>query len=382
MDASPERASQDAAALPLETACGQLLCVGFDGTALPEELEVELARGDRGGVILFRRNIASLATATGPTVDVEAVARLNDAIAAAAPESLPLLISVDQEGGRVKRLGAPVLQVPPMRALGARDEGFVERVAEAVGRELVALGFTMSFAPVLDVDSNPANPIIGDRSFARDPATVARLGIAYARGLSRAGLLSCGKHFPGHGDTEEDSHLSLPRVRHDRARVDAIELRPFREAAKAIDAVMTAHVVFDALDADVPATLSPRIVRTLLRDELGFSGVCISDDLFMKGISPSGGEDVREIADAAVRSIEAGCDLLLVCHPGPAAAAAQDALFHRARRDDAFEARVREACARGLAMRRRAPSRAVVDRAALESVLASSREVAKELAAL
>jgi beta-N-acetylhexosaminidase len=338
----------------LEVACGQLLFVGFDGTELPTEVERAFSRGHRGGAILFRRNVT----------DLDQVARLNAALIAACPVELPLVIGVDQEGGRVKRLGPPALQVPPMRLLAARGEETVERVAYAVGRELAAIGFSMSFAPVLDVDSNPKNPIIGDRSFGSDPETVARMGLAYARGLARARVLSCGKHFPGHGDTEEDSHLSLPRVRHDRARIDAIELAPFR-AAKHLDAFMTAHVVFDALDPGVPATLSKKTVTTLLRDELGFEGVCISDDLFMKGISPSGGSDVAELADAGVRAVEAGCDLLLVCHAGPAADAVHAALIARAKTDRAFEARVREAFARGLAMRKRCPARVAEDRASI-----------------
>ncbi len=316
----------------LEVACGQLLFVGFDGTELPPPLRDALSRGHRGGVILFKRNIGAR---------MLEVARLNAAIAGAAPRELPPLIGVDQEGGRVKRLGPPVLQVPPMRSF--TSAAVVEQVAFAVGQELAALGFTMSFAPVLDVDSNPQNPIIGDRSFSREPAVVAELGAAYARGLARAGILACGKHYPGHGDTEEDSHLSLPRVRHDRARMDAVELFPFRAVFPLLPSVMTAHVVFDALDPEHPATLS-RAVMSLLRSE--FAGVIISDDLFMRGVSPSGGADVREIADAAVRAVDAGCDMLLVCHAGPAADAAHEALLARARADAAFAERVRESFAR------------------------------------
>lgn len=353
-------------AVSLDVACGQLLFVGFDGTELPRELGDALSRGHRGGVILFKRNISRNETGPLPDgIDLVAVAKLNAAIVAAAPRDLPPLIGVDQEGGRVKRLGPPVLQVPAMRTFGDKDQAVVEAVAHAVGEELAALGFTMSFAPVLDVDSNPNNPVIGDRSFSRDPEGVARLGIAYARGLSRAGVLACGKHFPGHGDTEEDSHLSLPRVRHDRARIDAIELAPFRAAIAAgvLPSIMTAHVVFDAIEADVPATLSRRAMIDLLRHELGFEGVCISDDLFMKGVSPSGGADVREVADAAVRAIDAGCDMLLVCHAGPAADAAHAALLERAKGDAAFAARVREAFSR--IQRMRTTPRPIVDEAEL-----------------
>ncbi len=333
----------------IDVVCGQLLFVGFDGLELPAPLAAAFGRGHRGGAILFKRNVRQL----GDAIDLDQVAALNASIQAAAPGDLRPFLGVDQEGGRVKRLGSPVLQVPPMRSFGDKPPAVVEEVARAVGDELAALGFNMSFAPVLDVDSNPSNPIIGDRSFARDPETVAKLGIAYARGLGRAGILACGKHFPGHGDTEEDSHLSLPRVRHARARIDAVELAPFREAfdAKVLPSIMTAHVVFDALDPGVPATLSPYTMQRLLREELRYDGVCMSDDLFMKGVSPSGGADATEVARASVRAVEAGCDMVLVCHAGPAADACHAALVERAERDTGFAARAREAFGRVQAMR-------------------------------
>jgi beta-N-acetylhexosaminidase len=378
--------------LSLERLCGQLLVVGFDGTSLsdaPEELAVRLASGERAGVIVFKRNVGVSADGA---LDVERLLALNRAIALATPTELPALISVDQEGGRVKRLGAPVLQVPPMRLLGARTSAEIHAVARQVGRELKSLGFTMSFAPVMDVDTNPDNPVIGDRSFSRDPAEVTRCALAYARGLAEGGVLTCGKHFPGHGDTELDSHLALPRVRHDRARIDAIELAPFRDAIEQLasegpsgprlDALMTAHVLFDALDAGVPATFSPKIVREVLRDRLGFSGVCISDDLFMRGVSPAGGDEPHEVAVAAIRAVEAGCDLLLFAHEGPAVRAAHGALIARCRADSAFLARAREGFERALAMRQRARPE-VADREALDACLfgAERRNVETLLAA-
>lgn len=373
-------AARDAARYPasmaefsraLEVTCGQLLVVGFDGTAMPPKLADALGRGERGGVILFKRNLAQ----RDGFVDLAQVVELNGAIVDACPPALPPLISIDQEGGRVKRLGPPLLQVPPMRAVAAAlDDDAIEAIALAVACELAALGISMSFAPVLDVDTNPRNPVIGDRAFASDAPRVISAGLAYARGLARGSVLSCAKHFPGHGDTELDSHLALPRLRHDRARLDAIELAPFHAAAAAgVPSVMTAHVVFDALDSGVPATLSRRVVHQLLREELGFRGVCFSDDLFMKGISPSGGADPQEVAQLGVRAIEAGCDALLVCHEGPAADATLAALVARARDDAPFRARCEEACGRFLAMRRAVPARPVRDREALEAILAGAR---------
>ncbi len=366
----------------IEVTCGQLLVVGFDGLTLPASLAVSLARGERGGVLSFRRNVGQ----RDGRVDLAQVAALNAAIVDACPSELPPLIAVDQEGGRVRRLGPPLLQVPAMRAVAAAlDDGALEELARAVALELAALGFSMSFAPVLDVDTNPENPIIGDRAFGATVDRVSAAGLAYARGLARGGVLSCAKHYPGHGDTELDSHLSLPRVRHARARLDAVELAPFRAAAEArIPSVMTAHVVFDALDEGVPATLSRRVVHDVLRSELGFEGVCFSDDLFMRGVSPSAGADPREVADVGVRAIDAGCDALLVAHEGPAAEATLGALVERARRDAAFRARCEEARARFVEMRRKVPPSPSRSLGALEAAVTSeaSRSAAEALRAL
>jgi beta-N-acetylhexosaminidase len=171
------------------------------------------------------------------------------------------------------------------------------------------VGFHQNYAPVLDVDSNPDNPIIGNRSFSRDPNRVARLGAAFIDGLQSAGVAACGKHFPGHGDTSVDSHLELPSLPHDMERLMSVELVPFRAAARAgVASIMTAHVLFEALDSDHPATLSEKVLVPILRNELGFDGVIVSDDLEMMAIA-----DHYGIEEAAVRAIRAGCDQLLIC---------------------------------------------------------------------
>ena len=366
----------------LSTVCGQLLVVGFDGTTLPNDLRDALAKGERGGVILFKRNVQSI---DGRETDIVQVAQLNAAIVAASPSSLPPLISIDQEGGRVKRLGEPVMQLPPMRVLGdLGDVALVSAIGRAVGLELAALGFNMSFAPVLDVATNPANPIIGDRAFGADPRTVMRCGVAYLRGLQAASVLGCGKHFPGHGDTELDSHLALPRVRHGRKRLDEIEIPPFRAAIGAgVAAVMTAHIVFDALDAGAPATLSRAVVGSLLRAELGFEGLCISDDLTMQGVSPSGGKEPAEVAKVAVEAVEAGCDVLLVAHEGEAVCAAHRALVARAEKDARFRTRCVQSFERFARIKRMAPPRPVTDERRLREIVGgpASLEVMAQLAA-
>lgn len=278
---------------------GRLFTAGFEGTEPSAEL-LALIEAGLGGVILFQRNVES----------PEQVLRLTAALKRAA-RPRRLVISVDQEGGRVARLrGKPWATIPPMRVVGAAAdaEQRARRVAALLARELRAVGIDMDFAPVLDVDTNPANPVIGDRAFSRDPSVVARLGAAFIEEMQRGGVAACGKHYPGHGDTDLDSHLALPRVGHDAARLAAVELPPFRAAARAgVAAIMTAHVVCDALDPTLPATLSNAAIRPL-REEIGFDGVLVSDDLDMGAVA-----DHWPQPEAAWRAIAAGCDHVLVC---------------------------------------------------------------------
>ncbi len=286
----------------LHAQVARMFMVGFPGTTLEaagEEFRA-LVRDGIFGAILFRRNVES------PEQTAQLCASLKSLAAR------PFILSVDQEGGRVARLrGGPFTSMPPMRELGQRgDEGLAERAGRLLAYELRAVGFDWDFAPVLDVDTNPANPVIGDRSFAREPELVGRLGVALARGMESGGVASCGKHFPGHGDTAQDSHLELPRLPHDMARLREVELVPFRAYAEAkLASLMTAHVVFDAVEPEVPATLSARVMEGLLRRELGFEGVMVSDDLEMKAIADNYG-----VGEAAVLGTLAGVDLFLVCH--------------------------------------------------------------------
>jgi len=252
-----------------------------------------------GGVIFFSRNIEAPEQVAELSYDVQSLAT-----------ELPLWVSVDQEGGRVARLKAPFTVWPPMATLGrSGDETLASRFAAALAAELRAVGITLDYAPVLDIHTNPRNPIIGDRALAESADQVARLGAAIVRGLQENGVAACGKHFPGHGDTSVDSHLELPLVEHPPDRIRRVECVPFRAAIAAdVAFIMTAHVLVPALDEDHPATLSPRIVQAILRDELGYQGVILSDDLEMKAIAKT-----YAVPEAAVQAIAAGCDGLLVC---------------------------------------------------------------------
>jgi beta-N-acetylhexosaminidase len=348
---------------------GQVLTAGFGGKDAPAELLRPCARGELGGIVLFKRNL-------GVMHEVSAlVARFVEA----APPDWPLLVAVDQEGGRVARLGPPVLKLPPMRALASLDDvDLTTRAARLLGRQLRALGFTMNFSPVLDVDTNPQNPVIGDRSFGRTPEHVIRHALAFAAGLEApGGVLACGKHFPGHGDTDLDSHLALPRLAHARERLDSVELGPFRAARGKLSAIMTAHVVFDALAPDRPATLSREVITDLLRGELGFDGVIFSDDLEMKAIA-----DHYGIEHAACLAIEAGCDNLLVCSRPDWLDRARHALEKRAEKDAKFAVRLADAAARSVAMRKRCRPEPITDATALARALCAdeARELGEEIA--
>jgi beta-N-acetylhexosaminidase len=317
---------------------GQLLSVGFEGTTAPAELLARIAASEIGGVMLFRPNIA----------DPSQLASLVATLRAAAPAEAPLLVSIDQEGGVVQRLRAPATVWPPMLGVGAAgDPARTTAVGRALGEELAALGIGWNFAPVLDVHTNPANPVIGDRAFGTTPATVVTQALAFWRGLRGAGLVGCGKHFPGHGDTHTDSHHDLPVVPHDLERLRRVELAPFAAAARAgMEALMTAHVLYPALDPDHPATLSRRIATELLRGELGFRGVLVSDDLGMKAVA-----DRYPIGELAVGTIEAGVDHLLIRESVARQVASLEAIVRAAEARSTLRARVEESAARVAALK-------------------------------
>ncbi len=270
------------------------------------------------------------------------------ALRGAAPDGAPLLVSIDQEGGLVQRVRAPATEWPPMLSVGAGgDPARTAAVGRALGEEMAALGIGWDFAPVLDVHTNPANPVIGNRAFGSDADAVTTHALAFWRGLRGAGLVGCGKHFPGHGDTRTDSHHELPVVAHDVERLRAVELAPFAAAARAgMEAIMTAHVMYPALDPDRPATLSRRIATDVLRGELGFRGVLVSDDLGMKAVA-----DRYPIDELAVGAIAAGCDHLLIREPAARQQAAFEALVRAAESRAELRARVAESAARVAALK-------------------------------
>jgi beta-N-acetylhexosaminidase len=311
----------------LERRCAGLFMVGFPGLVLDDGIK-SLTEAGIFGAILFKRNVGT----------PEDLAQLTRALKSHAGR--PFCLAVDQEGGRVARLrGAPFTALPPMRELAkSKDEALLERAGRLLAREVRAVGFDWDFAPVLDVDTNPKNPVIGDRSFSRDAQEVARLGVALARGMEAEGVASCAKHFPGHGDTAKDSHIDLPSLPHDLQRLREIELVPFKAYAQAkLSSVMTAHVIFEAFDKTLPATMSKPVLE-LLRNELGFEGVLVSDDVEMKAIA-----EHYKIEEAVVQGTLAGVDLFLVCHKAEVQRRAIDALVAAVKSGRVPEARIEEA---------------------------------------
>ena len=321
--------------MTLHEKIGQMLLLGWQTDTHAEALITKLSVG---GVVLMGRNIGTPAETSAQIARRQGLAR-----DAGLP---PLFVAVDQEGGRVQRLGPPRYpRRPSAREIGASSDPLTaaRQTARDVGVELKALGFNWDFAPVLDVDSNPQNPVIGDRAYSADPSAVAALGVAALHGLQTdAGILACGKHFPGHGDTETDSHLALPIIRRSRAALDAVELVPFRAAiAAGLAAVMTAHILFPALDPELPATLSPTILTGLLRQELGFDGLIITDDLEMRGVAEKWGAP-----EAAVLAVLAGADILLCCHEWETQKAIHAALLSAVQTGRLTEARLDQSLTR------------------------------------
>ena len=317
-----------------------LILLGFEGKTAPPALVERLADGRAAGVVLFARNLGE------PSETAALVESIADA-AERAPDALPLIVSIDQEGGRVQRLKAPLTVWPAMARLGQKDdEALTEAVGRALGDELALFGVNVDFAPVFDVLSNPANPVIGDRAFGAEPAHVARHATAFLRGLEASGVRGCAKHFPGHGDTALDSHLALPLVDRPIESLRAVELPPFEAAVRAgAQMIMTAHIVLPALDAR-PATMSRAWLSGVLRGELGYTGVIVSDDLDMKAVA-----DHYSVEEVIREGLAAGVDAFLLCRDPERQRAADEALA-RAAVDPALAPRLVDAQARLAGFRR------------------------------
>ncbi|MEC0242376.1 beta-N-acetylhexosaminidase [Paenibacillus dokdonensis] len=285
-----------------EEKIGQLVLVGMDGTTSSAATKELLEKYHVGGFIFYKNNIENTK---------QALKLFNDLKQENKSNPVPLWMSVDEEGGRVSRMPKDFVKIPTSQAIGKKDSAELSKeIGGILGRELSGFGLNMDFAPVLDINSNPQNPVIGDRSFGNKADLVSRLGLATMEGIKGEKVVPVVKHFPGHGDTSVDSHIGLPVVNHDLTRLRKMELVPFKDAiGDKADVVMIAHLLMPKIDPDHPASFSKKVITDLLRNELGFQGVVISDDMTMGAI-----EENYDIGKASVSAILAGGNIILVGH--------------------------------------------------------------------
>lgn len=315
----PDPLAEQLAAMTVEEKVGQLLIGGFEGTEIGDQATRLVQEYQVGGLILYGRNIAG----AGQLVT------LTNGLKALNGDGIPLFLSIDQEGGGVDRMPPEVRRTPGAYCVGQTGSvPAAQSYGDVLAAECAAFGLNLDFAPVLDVWSNPGNTVIGQRAFSADARTVAGLGPAAARRMMDQGIIPAVKHFPGHGDPAVDSHVGLPVVDKSPEELEETELIPFRAAIQSagtdgqVPAVMVAHILLTQLDPERPASLSPAVVTGLLREELGFAGAVLTDDLTMGAVTQSYG-----LGEAAVLAVEAGCDILLVCHGQDSVPAVRTALL-------------------------------------------------------
>jgi beta-N-acetylhexosaminidase len=287
--------------MSLEDKIGQMILAGVSGTSMDANANKLISQFHVGGIIFYKYNFETPAQ----------VIQLVNQLKAGNSSSLPLLLGVDQEGGRVTRLPGGLINFPPNKQIGQlNNPDFSYKVGTLLGRELKEFGLNLDFAPVLDINSNPNNPVIGDRSFGNNAEIVSKLGIQTMKGIQSQNVITTIKHFPGHGDTSVDSHLDLPIVNKSLKELKELELIPFERAIDhGADVVMVAHILLPQLDKTNPGTMSKAVQTDLLRKQLGFTGVIITDDMTMGAIT-----EHFDIGKAAVESVKAGSDIILVGH--------------------------------------------------------------------
>ncbi len=332
----PVRAKLDA--MTTEQKAAQLLMAGIEGTTPGTDAEAAIRELQVGGIILFSRNVESSEQLTALTA---ALRELNG-------DYIPLFLGVDEEGGRVSRMPPEVASLPAAFSLRGKETDYAE-LGGVLAAQCLAFGFNMNFAPVLDIWSNPNNTVIGSRAYGDTWESVADAGTAVMNGLLSAGVIPVAKHFPGHGDTAADSHTELPVVTNPLPELWERELLPFQAAIDAgAPAVMAGHILLQAADNTLPSSLSPDVITGLLRGEMGFDGVVCTDDLVMGAITETYG-----IGEAAVLAVEAGCDLLLVCHQAENLREAYNALLAAVDSGRISEARLDESVTRLLTLKER-----------------------------
>jgi len=326
--------------LSLEEKVGQLIFAGIKGTVITDETMKIVSKHKVGGIILFKENLKDAD---------QSVALLNAIKKENSNNSIPLFLGVDEEGGRISRL-PELTKLPTNEDIGLRNEAaFSYGIGKILGKELSAFGFNLNFAPVLDINSNPNNPIIGDRSFGEDEEIVSELGLQTMKGIQSEQIISVIKHFPGHGDTAVDSHKELPIIQKSLKDLHALELIPFIQATEGgADVLMVGHILLPKIDATYPASISEKIVNNLLRKQLNYNGVIITDDMTMKAIV-----NTFEIGEAAVFAVKAGNDIILVAHDYANVIKVKDAILQAIETGEITEQRIDESVRRILSIKKK-----------------------------
>lgn len=325
--------------MSLEEKIGQMIMIGVVGTSLDATAKALIRDRHVGGVIVYKDNLSTLAGS---------VKLVNAMKAANADNPMPLLLGVDQEGGRVSRLPKDFESIPSSAKVGATgDPKIAGELGGLLAEEVGLMGLNLNFAPVLDINSNPNNPVIGDRSYGNNASLVTKMGLAEMKGMSKGGVIPVVKHFPGHGDTSVDSHLDLPVVNKTTEQLKKMEWLPFKAAIDdGADMVLVAHILFPNIDADAPASFSKVIIGDQLRGTLGYDGVVITDEMTMGAIA-----DHYGTVNASVRSIEAGSDIVMVAFGYDKMAETYDKLLQAAKDGKLSESRIDESARRIVALK-------------------------------
>ncbi|EKN68658.1 beta-N-acetylhexosaminidase [Schinkia azotoformans] len=326
--------------MTLDEKIGQMILAGISGTTVDANTQNLITQYKVGGIIFYKNNL----------VNSEQAIQLVNQIKSVNAPNLPLLLSVDEEGGRITRLPSGLVNLPPNQQIGVvNSRQFSYKVGAILGEELKSFGLNMDFAPVLDINSNPNNPVIGDRSFGDNAKLVSKLGIQTMKGIQSENIIATIKHFPGHGDTSVDSHLELPIVNKSLKELKEFELIPFKHAIDdGADVVMVAHILLPQLDPKNPASMSKTVITDVLRNQLGFKGVIITDDMTMRAVT-----DHFDIGRAVVESIKSGSDIILVGHHYNNVVETISSLRSAVQKGEIPEQRINESVARIIALKRK-----------------------------
>ncbi|WP_052360742.1 beta-N-acetylhexosaminidase [Oceanobacillus manasiensis] len=355
--------------MTIEEKVGQMLMFGFEGTQMNDKTSGFIQENHIGGVILFERNIT----------DSKQLFNLNRELKELNTNSqnIPLFISVDEEGGSVTRMPPQIVNLPDSKAIG--DQNNLElafQVGEAIGERVNAFGFNVAMAPVMDINSNLNNPVIGDRSFGDNKHIVSEMGVQEMEGIESKGVIPVIKHFPGHGDTDVDSHLGLPVLHHDMKRLRRIEFLPFQNAIdQQADMTMVAHILLSEIDSKDPSSLSKNVITSMLREELGFNGVVITDDMTMGAILEN-----YDIGKATVKAVQAGNDIVLVCHGDENKLKAVNSLTEAVKNGTIKEERIDESVMRILSLKDKYNlSHSTLNKLDVDKINQSSEEILQKL---